>query len=373
MIMGMGRGRHRVRRISRRVLVLLVVLGVLVLGVAGTAFGALRYDRNRLVLILPGVRIDGIDVGNMDRAGAVAAVAAVVDRSLEQQLTLAAGNKIWTETLADLGLAADIDAAVDKAMELSAANGLVSRLYHRITGTPVTDISVTVGYTLSMDAIDAFVHRAATEIAVPARNASFDLVDGKLVKVHARAGTSLSSGPSTEQIKQAVVQRALALALPVSLVRPKVPDSSLGKTIVVNVSQNMLYLYDGLQIIRRYPVATAKQGFVTPDGAWEVVDKVENPTWHNPAPTGWGAGEPLVIPPGPGNPLGTRALYLSAPGIRIHGTPSDSSIGTYASHGCIRMHIPDSEALYPLVPIGTPVFIIGAPPWGVTTNPGAAG
>jgi len=141
----------------------------------------------------------------------------------------------------------------------------------------------------------------------------------------------------------------------------------------VNVSQNMLYLYDGLHIIRRYPVATAKQGFVTPDGAWEVVDKVENPSWHNPAPTGWGAGEPLVIPPGPGNPLGTRALYLSAPGIRIHGTPSDSSIGTYASHGCIRMHIPDSEALYPLVPIGTPVFIIGAPPWGITTHPGAAG
>ena len=373
MIMGMGRGRHRVRRISRRVIVLLVVLGVLVLGIAGTAFGALRYDRNRQGLILPGVRIDGIDIGNMDRARALAAVAAVVDRSLEQEMTLAAGDKIWTETLADLGLAADIDAAVDKAMALSAANGLVSRLYHRITGTPVTDISVTVGYTLSMDAIDAFVHRAATQIAVPARNASFDLVDGKLVKVHARAGASLSSGPSTEQIKQAVVQRALALALPVSLVRPKVADSSLGKTIVVNVSQNMLYLYDGLQIIRRYPVATAKQGFVTPDGAWEVVDKVENPTWHNPAPTGWGAGEPLVIPPGPGNPLGTRALYLSAPGIRIHGTPSDSSIGTYASHGCIRMHIPDSEALYPLVPIGTPVFIIGAPPWGVTINPGAAG
>src|SRR5260221_14267718 len=94
MIMGMGRGRHRVRRISRRVIVLLVVLGLLVLGIAGTAFGALRYDRNRQGLILPGVRVDGIDVGNMDRARAVAAVAAVVDRSLEQEMTLAAGDKI---------------------------------------------------------------------------------------------------------------------------------------------------------------------------------------------------------------------------------------------------------------------------------------
>jgi L,D-transpeptidase ErfK/SrfK len=65
-----------------------------------------------------------------------------------------------------------------------------------------------------------------------------------------------------------------------------------------------------------------------------------------------------VIPPGPGNPLGTRALYLDAPGIRIHGTYSDESIGTYASHGCIRMHISDSEELFGIVPIGTTVLIV---------------
>ena len=77
----------------------------------------------------------------------------------------------------------------------------------------------------------------------------------------------------------------------------------------------------------------------------------------NPAPTGWGAGEPATIPPGPGNPLGTRALYLNAPGIRIHGTYDTASVGTYASHGCIRMTISDSEDLYPRVPVGTTVLI----------------
>ncbi len=66
---------------------------------------------------------------------------------------------------------------------------------------------------------------------------------------------------------------------------------------------------------------------------------------------------PAYIPPGPGNPLGTRALYLNAPGIRIHGTYNSASIGTYASHGCIRMLIGDSEALFPLVPVGTKVII----------------
>jgi L,D-transpeptidase ErfK/SrfK len=78
----------------------------------------------------------------------------------------------------------------------------------------------------------------------------------------------------------------------------------------------------------------------------------------NPAPTGWGAGAPAEIPPGPGNPLGTRALYLDAPGIRIHGTYDADSIGTYASHGCIRMRIADAEELYPLVPVGTPALVI---------------
>jgi L,D-transpeptidase ErfK/SrfK len=88
------------------------------------------------------------------------------------------------------------------------------------------------------------------------------------------------------------------------------------------------------------------------------VDKQENPTWTNPAPTTWGAGLPASIPPEPGNPLGTRALYLNAPGIRIHGTYDVASVGTNASHGCIRMLMADIEALYPLVPIGTPVYVI---------------
>jgi L,D-transpeptidase ErfK/SrfK len=147
------------------------------------------------------------------------------------------------------------------------------------------------------------------------------------------------------------------VTIPVETVRPEVTAATLGRTIVVDLSENRLHLYDGFKIIREYPVATAAPGYTTPVGMWEVVNKVENPAWHNPAPNGWGAGEPLEIPPGPGNPLGTRALYLSAPGIRIHGTYSSYSIGTYASHGCIRMYISDSEELYPLVPIGTPVII----------------
>jgi len=105
----------------------------------------------------------------------------------------------------------------------------------------------------------------------------------------------------------------------------------------------------------------------------EVIDKHENPTWHNPAPDTWGADMPLMIPGGPSNPLGTRALYLDAPGIRIHGTPDTDSVGFYVSHGCIRMRMWEVEELYPRVPIGTPMLICGSPPWGTVENPGTPG
>ena len=91
--------------------------------------------------------------------------------------------------------------------------------------------------------------------------------------------------------------------------------------------------------------------------------------WINPG-TPWAASMPPMIGPGPSNPLGLRALRLDASGVLIHGTPEDSSVGHWASHGCIRMHESDAIALYPLVPLGTRVIIFGAPPWGASSVAG---
>jgi len=365
-------GRHVRRRLGRGTIVLLVVFGLLLGAGGGSALAAYRYDQSRVDRILPGVTIDGGAVGDVARQEATAAVKPVVDGQLGRIVFVTGGGKLWMPTLGELGLSADLDTAVNEALALTDQYSWMSRAYHRLANKPIPRA---IGVSFSMDdhAIDTFVATAAKGLARPARNASFSLVSGRTVATHAVVGQALASSSSRQMLKDAVAARQTTVDLPIRVVPPKVSDAQVGKTLVVNVSQNMLYLYEGFKVIRSYPVATAKAGFLTPDGAWTVNGKVENPSWHNPAPNGWGAGEPLVIPPGPGNPLGTRALYLSASGILIHGTPSDSSVGTYASHGCIRMHIPDSEALYPLVPIGTPVFIIGAPPWGLTTHPGAAG
>lgn len=126
--------------------------------------------------------------------------------------------------------------------------------------------------------------------------------------------------------------------------------------ILVNRAQRMLYVYRGGKVIKTFRVAVGMPRFPTPRGNFKIVNKRINPTWVNPG-SGWAKTMPNRIPPGPDNPLGTRAMDLNVSGIRIHGTPSAGSIGTAASHGCIRMRIPEAVQLFKIVKIGTPVEI----------------
>jgi lipoprotein-anchoring transpeptidase ErfK/SrfK len=105
-----------------------------------------------------------------------------------------------------------------------------------------------------------------------------------------------------------------------------------------------------------FGIATGQASFPTPLGSYEITTMQRNPWWY-PPPSDW-AEDSDPVPPGPGNPLGTRWMGLSAPYVGIHGTPDAASIGYSASHGCIRMHISDAEWLFRRVKVGTPVFII---------------
>jgi len=328
----------------------LVVLG------GGTAFAAYRFDRSSASHILPGVTIDGVDVGGMTRDQAIRVVTARADTSLGGDLSVSAAGYSWNVTPAALGTRADIEGAVDRAFAAADSLPLLSRVYHRVTGRSV-ETPVELGFTYDQAKVEAFVQQAYAEVAKPAVNAEIKLVEGEVVIQKPRSGEELKASAAAARILNALSNRVNAVQVPVRTLQPEVTVDTLGKTIVLDLSENMLYLYDGFKVVKEYPVATAASGYSTPVGTWELVNKAENPGWYNPAPDGWGAGLPLYIPPGYGNPLGTRALYLDAPGIRIHGTYNSGSIGTYASHGCIRMFISDSEELYPLVPVGTTVLI----------------
>lgn len=355
----MSKGRHARRSTGRRaVIVGLIAVGLLALIGGGSAYAAFRYDRATAARILPGVRIDSVDVGGMSRDQARAAVAKKANELVSRPLTFTAGKETYDLTPAQLGVNAKVDVAVDQAAAFTQEYPWYSRAYHRLTNNPV-DKQIDLELIFNGAKTNDFVQKTASTLTKPGQDASITIDDkGKISFVHARPGKQLDAQASIKRIRAALHSDTSQVTLPLETVKPKVSDKALGYTIVVRISENKLYLYKGFKLAKTYSVATASAEYETPLGTWQIVNKAANPTWVNPAPNGWGASMPATIPPGPGNPLGTRALYLNAPGIRIHGTSDTASIGTYASHGCIRMTVPDSEQLYDIVPIGTPALII---------------
>jgi lipoprotein-anchoring transpeptidase ErfK/SrfK len=126
--------------------------------------------------------------------------------------------------------------------------------------------------------------------------------------------------------------------------------------LVVRLSQFRVRLIRNGKVVASYTIARGQPAYPTPTGDYEINDKQVDPTW-TPPDSPW-AAELSSIPPGPGNPLGTRWIGTTAPGIGFHGTYADYSVGTAASHGCMRMHMPDVEALYDQVTVGMKVKIL---------------
>ena len=368
----MSRSTGFLRRVAGHRVAIAVVAIVFLLVPAAFTAGAYVYERSSADRILPGVRVASIDVGGMTRSEALRAVRSEADPLLDRQVTIRVGERQWDRSFEQLGVSAGVKGAVDEAFEISGSFSWIARAYHRVTDNPV-DRSITLGYRYRGQPVRSLLRRAAAELHRPALDAAVRLEDGKLVFQRARKGRALDVAAGVRTVMAALRSSRQDVWLPLEPVLPEVTEQGLGETITIDLSTNTLRLLDGFDVVRTYDVGTAMRGYSTPPGTWEVIDKKENPTWYNPDPDGWGADLPLTIPGGPSNPLGTRALYLDAPAIRIHGTPATDSVGFYVSHGCIRMRMWEVEELYPLVPIGTTVLVYGSPPWGIVEDPGTPG
>jgi lipoprotein-anchoring transpeptidase ErfK/SrfK len=142
----------------------------------------------------------------------------------------------------------------------------------------------------------------------------------------------------------------------VKTVQPARTTAHFGPVIVIRRGANQLRYYQGARLVRLFGVATGQAIYPTPTGTFSIVDMQKNPWWL-PPDSAWAKGE-KPIPPGPGNPLGTRWMGLSTPGVGMHGTPDDTSIGYSASHGCIRLTNENVEDLYGRVTVGTRVIVL---------------
>ncbi len=285
--------------------------------------------------IAPGVSISGVDVGDLTADEAIAEVNA----AFAEPLVLVAPRSRLAVTPKRLGAVAAVRPAVTRALTVPAGTVLKLRV------------------SLSRA-------RTSSYLALVARRFDRTPVDAQLFLRHLRPWVSKQRTGRALRRERAMASIFTALAanerLPLQLefrgLEPHVTRSSIGPVIVIRRGSNRLYLYKGMRFQRAFGVATGQSIYPTPLGRWSVVVKWRNPWWYPPN-SDWAKGE-KPVPPGPGNPLGTRWMGLSASGVGIHGTPDDASIGYSASHGCIRMHISDAEWLFNHVNIGTTVFVV---------------
>ena len=326
---------------KRAGLALLFVLGLAAAG--GVSAGVVRTatttgtTTTSEAVIADGVTIGGVAVGGLTRDEAFA----TVDDAFAQPLpVIVAGHRLYP-TPKRLHASAYVDGAVAQA--LAAPPGSAIKLRVKLDRAKAT----------------AYVAAVAKRFDRKPLDAQLALRNLRPVVSNERAGRSLKRVQSLGRIFAALVANSRTqISLDFRSLLSKVTRKAIGPVIVIRRGSNHLYLDDGMRLWRVFGVATGQSSYPTPLGRWSVVVKWRNPWWYPPK-SPWAQGA-KPIPPGPGNPLGTRWMGLSASGVGIHGTPDDASIGYSASHGCIRMHISDAEWLFNHVRIGTTVFIVSA-------------
>ena len=212
-----------------------------------------------------------------------------------------------------------------------------------------------VGTATRVVVVDSTDEFGTVDIGRGARGADVTDLQQRLreAKVYPRKGRLSGVADATTMTSIARYQKRYHLPK-TGIVDARTRQAMVGR-LVVSLTQRKVRLIRHGRVIRTFPIAIGQPAYPTPTGEYEINDKQKDPVWY-PPDSPW-AAELSSIPAGPGNPLGTRWIGTTAPAIGLHGTYADSSIGQAASHGCMRMHIPDVEALYELVTVGMKISI----------------
>ena len=334
-------------------------------GVALSAGGAYAYyfDSTRTDVIAVGVQIAGVDVGGLHASQASRLLADRLTQRLRSPVTLVAGANRFTVRPRYAGVRVDIAKMVDAAVQASRRGNLAQRFFRDAGGQPLQE-TIPLQAGLSRDHVGQFIDRIARVIDRPAHNA-------RVVPTTLATGLHIVPSQLGLAVKRPLLERELTTALlafdgartltvPTRLVHPHWWTSTLkrryGTYLLVSRETFTLRLYKSLKLVKKYRIAVGRAGLETPAGEYTINDKQVNPSWHVPLSSWAGSLAGRIIPPGPADPIKSRWLGFFD-GAGIHGTVDTWSIGTAASHGCIRMTIPDVEDLYPRVPLHTPIYV----------------
>jgi lipoprotein-anchoring transpeptidase ErfK/SrfK len=218
--------------------------------------------------------------------------------------------------------------------------------------------------TYARGAVAAFAARIAKRVDRAARDADIDWHDGKLDRTRARAGVRVNQATLVTRLAQVMGKPAAQRRVQVPVRVTERPDRTfedLAKryptVIAVDRDAKQLRLYEHLKLSKKYKIAVGKAGLETAAGRYKIEEKIVNPDWHVPNSDWAGELAGQTIPYGdPQNPLKSRYMGFHD-GQGIHGTGELASLGTAASHGCIRMSVPAVKQLFREVKVGTPLFL----------------
>lgn len=336
-----------------------IVTGVVVI-VLG-AIGAYAYDSSQDGKIADGVTIGGVDVGGMTEAEAKQAVRKELLAPLRHSLKVGYDGESWTLDGKSLRVHADLDGAAEDALAASREGGLPGRLVRYVGGGSV-DKNVPAGITYSQPAVNHFVRQVAGAVDREPKNATVEPTGDSLSVADAENGRKLRDDMLTRQLNAAVLNAGAdhTIAARTHSIKPEVTTKEVAAAyptyLTLDRGTFTLRFWKDLKLVKTYTVAVGQEGLETPEGLYDIQEKQENPSWHVPNSAWAGDLAGQVIPPGPEDPIKARWMGIFE-GAGIHGTEETESLGSAASHGCVRMSIPDVIDLYDRVEVGTPIYI----------------
>lgn len=337
-------------------------ISLLIAAIAAVTVALLLYwwDTTYENRIADGVTIGGIDVGGLEAADASTQIQTGLVRPLEKNVVARFGGQKFKLEPEEIAIHADVGGMVDQAVARSREGGILDRTVRRLTGEEV-EYAVPPRIAYSKRSVEGFVEGVAGNLDREPRDASVEPTASSLTPVDSKNGREVDQARLRKDIERALQDPAdRKVDVEVDKVAPDVTTEQLATQyptyLVVDRGNFRLHLYESLKLAKTYTVAIGAIGFDTPTGLYHIQNKAVDPTWNVPDSDWAGklAGE--AIPPGPDNPLKARWMGIYN-GAGIHGTDDVGSLGSAASHGCIRMSVFDVKDLYDRVPTGTPIYI----------------
>jgi lipoprotein-anchoring transpeptidase ErfK/SrfK len=338
---------------------LAVVAGLILL--FGGAGALLAYDSSQAHTIADGVTVGGVPVGGLTVSRAAERVRSAYAARVRRPIVVHYHSRRFVLSPHRLRISIDVQSSVAAALARSRSDDLFGRVLRSLTGGKL-HANIDPQLRFSQRAVTRFAAAIAAQLDRPARDATVSFSGASIGRVPSRTGIRVQQSQLVAAIDAALSdgRRSDRLQVPVLRTQPHVTDAQLAERyptiITVDRSAFTLRLFKHLQLVHSYPIAVGMAGLETPAGLYHIQDKQVNPSWHVPNSAWAGSLAGQTIPPGPQDPIKARWMGIYN-GAGIHGTDELSSLGSAASHGCIRMAIPDVIALYDQTPVGTPVYI----------------